>query len=245
VTPAISLANLTKTFPVERHSATLYRAVRDRMTAAPRYPRRYCALRDISFDVLPGEWIGVVGDNGAGKTTLLKVAAGLYEPNGGTVVVDGTVTLLAGLGLGMIEELTVEENVFLYGAIYGVPRGRLRHALGDIIDWAELGEFQSARLKTISTGMKTRLAFSITRYIDAEIFLFDEALTAGDKSFRTKCEDVFRAYQARNKTFVIATHDLGFVTAFCAKALWLHKSQLMAFGEAEMVVRQYREARSS
>lgn len=241
--PAISIRNLTKTFPVERHSATLYRALRHRFST-PSHPHRFFALNDITLDVQSGEWVGIVGNNGAGKTTLLKVTGGLYAPNQGSVTISGSATLLAGLGLGMIDELTVEENVFLYGAIYGLSRSLLQRVLPDIIAWAELGEFREARLKSLSTGMKTRLAFSTTRFIDTDIYLLDEALTAGDQSFRAKCTEVFRDFRARGKTFVIATHDLDFVTTFCAKALWLHKSRLVAFGDADDVVRQYRDGKA-
>jgi ABC-2 type transport system ATP-binding protein len=242
--PLVQLDGITKSFHIEREPTTAYRSIRRQLTGLFRPRNSFYALRDINLSVAAGEKIGIIGDNGSGKTTLLKIIAGLYKPSSGSVQVRGEITLLAGLGIGMIAELTVRENIFLYGAVYGMTREKVKDVFADIIEWAELHDFEDARLKTLSSGMKTRLAFSVTRYIDKEIYLWDEALTAGDRHFQAKCQTVFLEYQRSAKTFLVTTHDLAFVRTFCDRALWLHKGLLMGFGEPDFIVDQYQsEAR--
>jgi ABC-type polysaccharide/polyol phosphate transport system ATPase subunit len=187
--------------------------------------------------------VGLIGDNGSGKTTLLKLIAGLYRPTSGEVHVSEPVTLLAGLGIGMVDELTVEHNVLLYGAIYGLDRAELRPVLPEILEWAELADFGQAKLKTLSTGMRSRLAFSAMRHVDAGVYLMDEVLSAGDIRFKAKCEAVFDGYRLRPATFVVATHDVKFVLRFCDKALWLNKGRTVAFGDPARVVEEYMSSR--
>jgi ABC-2 type transport system ATP-binding protein len=154
----------------------------------------------------------------------------------------GDLTLLAGLGIGMVDELSVEENIFLYGAIYGMDREQIEAGLAEIIEWAELQDFAGAKLKTLSSGMRTRLAFSATRYLEKDIYLLDEALTAGDTTFQQKCEAVFHEYKKTNKTFLISTHDMNFVKIFCTKTLWLHKGRQVEFGDTAGVLEQYEQS---
>ena len=239
---ALQLQNVTKTFPVESHHATVYRALRKQIRRTTHSPHTFRALSDISFQVSRGEKIGIVGNNGSGKTTLLKVIAGLYQPTAGEVRTSGDLTLLAGLGIGMVDELSVEENIFLYGAIYGMDREQIEAGLAEIIEWAELQDFAGAKLKTLSSGMRTRLAFSATRYLEKDIYLLDEALTAGDTTFQQKCEAVFHEYKKTNKTFLISTHDMNFVKTFCTKTLWLHKGRQVEFGDTAGVLEQYEQS---
>ena len=199
----------------------------------------YFALHQISFDVARGDKIALIGNNGSGKTTLLKLIAGLYLPTVGSIDVDGRVLLLRGVGTGMLDELSVSENLFLYGIMYGMDRSTIREKFDEVLAWAELTDFASAELRTLSSGMRARLAFSITRHFDTDIFLLDEAFAVGDKDFRAKYEDVFRNLKNGERTYLIATHDLDFARMFCAKTLWLQKGRLMAFGETERVLRQY------
>lgn len=200
----------------------------------------YFALHQISLDIRRGDKIAVVGNNGSGKTTLLKLIAGLYRPTRGRIDVDGRVLLLRGVGTGMLDELSVGENLYLYGIIYGMERPRIEEKFDEVLEWAELTDFASAELRTLSSGMRARLAFSLTRHFDTDIFLLDEAFSVGDKDFRKKYEEVFRRLKKNgDRTYLIATHDLDFARMFCAKTIWLHKGRLMAFGETEMVLRQY------
>jgi ABC-type polysaccharide/polyol phosphate transport system ATPase subunit len=139
----------------------------------------------------------------------------------------------------MIDDLTLEDNVYLYGAIYGLEREAIREKFNEIVEWAELNTFVGAELRMLSSGMRARLAFSTIRHVEADIFLFDEALTAGDKSFKEKCDEVLEKYKGSDRTFVIATHDVEFAKKFCSKTLWLAKGEQMAFGETEEVVEKY------
>ena len=124
-----------------------------------------------------------------------------------------------------------------------LERKKTKKNLQEIIEWAELQGFERAKLKTLSTGMNTRLAFSITRHIESDIVLMDEALSAGDKNFRKKCEDVFENYKNNDRTFVFASHDLEFVKKFCTRTLWLQKGRQLAFGDTDLVLQRYSEAK--
>lgn len=237
--PVICLCDLSKRFPVRQGRISLLTMVRDSLFRHTAKPVMVEALRDVSLDIMRGEKIGLVGNNGAGKTTLLKIMAGLLRPDQGQLEIRGTVTFLAGYGIGMLDDLSVEENAVLYGAIYGLTRRTVLAAMDELLDWAELTDFRNAKLKTLSSGMHTRLAFSVTRYIERDLFLLDEALSAADRSFQLKCESVFAARKKGGKTYVVATHNLGFVTQFCEKALWLHHGRCVAFGPANEVVEAY------
>jgi ABC-2 type transport system ATP-binding protein len=219
----------------------MFKVLKGRLFGGASHYGSFFALNDINIEVLRGEKIGIIGNNGSGKTTLLKVISGIYPPNKGDVYRKGDVTLLTGLGMGMVDELSVEENVFLYGAIYGMDRKKIKEKFHEIIEWAELQNFVGAKVKNLSSGMKSRLAFSTTRYIETDIFLLDEALSAGDKTFREKCDDFFKKSKNNDTTFLIATHSLDFVRMFCNKTLWLHMNKQMAFGDTEMVLQQYEE----
>ena len=238
---AIRVEGLVKTFALELHHPTLFSALQQWVG---RHRRQFTALQDIDLDVRPGDRVGVIGDNGAGKTTLLKVVAGLMRPTAGHVTLRGSVTLLSGLAVGMVGEVTVTDNIALYGAIYGLNRAATRAHLRDVIEWAELQEFEGVKLKYLSSGMRTRLAFSALRHVDKDIYLLDEVLTAGDKNFLEKCDEVFRGYVRAGKTVLAATHDRRFVETFCNKVLWLHKGRRMAFGETAAIVPQYYGQRS-
>jgi ABC-type polysaccharide/polyol phosphate transport system ATPase subunit len=236
---AIRLSHVSKRFSLERKRLTMFRTLRERLFRVGGSAAGFYALKDINLEVRRGEKIGMVGDNGAGKTTLLKVIAGLHRPDQGQVLVDGDLCLLAGIGTGMLGELSVRENVYLYGAIYGMGRQQTRESFQDIIEWAELQDFVGAMLKDLSSGMRTRLAFSVARHIQTDVLLLDEALSAGDRNFRQKCSDYFEASRQSSRTFLVATHELDFVRTFCAKTLWLHRGQQMAFGETSEVLSQY------
>ncbi len=229
---------LGMTFPHNTAPLTLYRQV-ERLTRR-RAENRLRALDDLNFEIERGEWVGIVGNNGAGKTTLLKLIAGLYRPTGGILRVNGSAMLLSGLGIGMIGELTVRENVFLYGALYGISRPQLAQQFDEIIAWAELQDFVYAKFQTLSTGMRSRLAFSVARHAASAIHLQDEALTAGDKDFAAKCHAYYEAARASDRTFLIAAHDLSFIAKFCERTLWLAKGKQLAFGDTAEVLEKYR-----
>jgi ABC-type polysaccharide/polyol phosphate transport system ATPase subunit len=218
--------------------------LRSRLRGTARSGGRLCSLDDINIEVRAGEMVAIVGDNGAGKTTLLKTIAGLYAPTRGRIEVAGEVALLAGLGVGMIDELSVAENIHLYGAVCGLYRRTIRTHFDEIIEWAELEPFVDAELRTLSAGTRTRLAFAIARHIGSDLILMDEAFSTGDKRFQEKCEAFFRGSKAIGRTVLVATHNLEFVKEFCDRTLWLHKGKQMAFGPTSPVLAGYLESAS-
>ena len=234
----VRIRSLRKVFSREGYYRTAYRLVKSKMPG-DHDGSRYAALDNINLEVFRGEKVGIIGNNGAGKSTFLKTVAGLHKPSSGEVSVLGDVALLTGFGIGFVEELTVEENVFLYGAIHGMERESIRKKFDDIVQWAELESFRRFKLKALSSGMAARLAFSVARHIEADVVLLDEALTAGDKSFGRKCEEYFQDARSGGRTFLVATHDLTFVQAFCNKALWLEAGRQKAFGDADTIMQQY------
>ena len=139
----------------------------------------------------------------------------------------------------MIDDLSVRENIFFYGTVYGLDRDRIHQKLDEIIQWAELEDFVDSELRTLSLGMKSRLGFSTARHIETDIFLWDEALSAGDANFRQKCHTFFQEQKSAKITYILATHSLEFVESFCNKALWLQRGEQMAFGEASEVLTKY------
>ncbi len=239
----VRVEGLSKTFVVSQGPLTVSDWMRRILHRRREAPDVVVGLKEVTFEVQRGEWLGLVGDNGSAKTTLLKLVGGLYRPTRGRVRVDGKVTLLSALGIGMLEDLTVEENVLLYGTLYGVPRDRLREELGEIVEWAELDDFRGAPLRSLSSGMRTRLAFSAARHIDADVHLLDEALTAGDRRFRAKCEEHFQAARRSGGTYVIASHDLDFVERLCDRTLWLERGRAKALGDSKEILDRYRGVR--
>lgn len=238
---AVIINSLYRKFPTYTDRPTMFTFLQRLWSHDKKSFKPFFALQDINITITKGDKIGLIGNNGAGKTTLLKTIARLLMPTNGSVKINGEIIFLSGLGIGMVDELSVQENIFLYGAIYGIERHRLRTILHELLEWAGLENFVHAKLKTLSTGMRARLAFSIIRYIEANIFLLDEVLSAGDISFQQKCKDFFHRPINEDKTFILSTHDLDFLLSFCQKTLWLHKGQIVAFGDTETIIEEYRK----
>jgi lipopolysaccharide transport system ATP-binding protein len=235
---AIEVHGVSKTYriPHERHTT-----LAERLLSAFRPVRVEVleALQAVDLVVPTGRFIGIIGSNGSGKSTLLKIMAGLLMPNQGHVTVNGTLAPLLELGLGFHNELTVRENVELYGAVLGYPRAQLRRRTDEAIAFAELERFRDAKLKSLSSGMLVRLAFATALGADADILLLDEVLAVGDAQFQRKCIDVFTRLKEARKTIVLVSHDVGAVQRFCDRVFWLDKGRLVMSGEASEVVQTY------
>lgn len=242
VDTVIELNGVAREFPVASGRRSLFRVMKDAVSGAHPAPRT--ALDGVTLRVARGDKIAIIGNNAAGKSTLLKIVAGLLRPTRGAVSVNGEMVLLTTLGIGMIDEVTVLENTLLYGALYGVEPDRMRLALDDIFSWAGIVGYEESKLKVLSTGTRARLAFSVVRHIAADIFLIDEALSAGDVTFRAKCRAFFDEAHHRNRTFLVATHDLEFAESFCTSALWLDHGRVAAFGDSGEVVARYVDSQS-
>lgn len=191
----------------------------------------FWADREISFSLEKGDMLGIIGTNGAGKSTLLKVVSGIMEPTKGTVKRNGTIAALLELGSGFDKDLTVRENTYLRGAMLGYTREFMDKTYEHIIEFAELQEFQDRPFKQLSSGMKSRLAFSIASLVHPDILILDEVLSVGDGAFRKKSENKMREIIADGTTTILVTHSISQVREMCNKVLWLHKGKQIEFGD--------------
>lgn len=235
---AIEVHNVHKAFriPHERRT-TLAERILGLLRPVPY--ERFEALCGLDLTIEAGSFVGIIGSNGSGKSTLLKVIAGLLVPDAGDVRVNGSVSALLELGLGFSPELTVRENVELYGAILGYPRRHMAARIETAIGFAELERFRDAKLKNLSTGMQMRLAFATALQASSDILLLDEILAVGDAGFQRKCLDVFADLKQRRTTVVLVTHDLGQVRRFCDSAVLVAAGRVVATGETEAVIARY------
>ncbi|MBI1357923.1 MAG: ATP-binding cassette domain-containing protein [Acidobacteria bacterium] len=220
-------------------SETLFRLLRRAVFGGKIRARTFRALTDVNLEVARGEIVGIVGNNGAGKTTLLKTLAGIYRPTEGRVRVEGAVSYFAGLGVGLVGDLSLRDNLFLYGAICGMRRSKVREVFDEVLEWAELTEFVDAPLRTLSTGMRGRFAFSVARHAESENLFLDEAFTAGDARFKDKCNQFFEQRRNGPQTILAATHSLDFARHYCTKALWMEYGKKRAWGDVDAVLDEY------
>ena len=202
------------------------------------------ALDGVSFDVNQGEAFGIIGRNGAGKSTLLRLLARTMRPDEGVVEINGKTSTLLQLGVGFNPELSGSRNVFLGGLAHGLRLKEIGERYDSIVAYAELDNAIDRPLKTYSTGMHSRLAFSISMHLDPDILLLDEVLAVGDESFRTKSLESMRELLDRSGTIVFVSHSLDVLAEFCDRAMWLDDGKVRLVGQADEVVSLYREASS-
>lgn len=199
----------------------------------------FWADKNVTFELERGDMLGIVGTNGAGKSTLLKAVSGIMAPTEGYIEVNGTVAALLELTSGFDGDLTVRENTYLRGALLGYTRKFMNEMYDQIIDFAELRDFEDRPFKQLSSGMKSRLAFSIACLVNPDILILDEVLSVGDGSFRKKSGDKMKEILARGVTGILVSHSLTQVRELCNKVLWLDHGRQMAFGEAQEICDQY------
>jgi lipopolysaccharide transport system ATP-binding protein/teichoic acid transport system ATP-binding protein len=198
------------------------------------------ALKDVSFDVIHGEAFGVVGQNGAGKSTLMRCMAGTLRPDEGRVVVTGRTSTLLQLGVGFNAELSGARNIYLGGLVAGLSRADVDERFDQIVEYSELGDAVYRPLKTFSSGMFSRLAFSVAMHLDPDVLLLDEVLAVGDASFREKSMETMRDLLSRSGSIVFVSHNVRSLAEFCDRALWLDDGEVVKIGDAEEVVEAYR-----
>lgn len=200
----------------------------------------FWADRNVTFKLERGDMLGIVGTNGAGKSTLLKAVTGIMVPTEGTVKVKGNIAALLELASGFDPDLTVRENAYLRGALLGYTRSFMDERYDEIIRFAELEEFQDYAFKQLSSGMKSRLAFSIACLVDPDILILDEVLSVGDGAFREKSAARMREILSRGVTGILVSHSVSQVRELCNKCLWLDHGKQIAFGETKMICDAYR-----
>jgi ABC-2 type transport system ATP-binding protein len=203
--------------------------------------RRFWALRNASFTVRRGESIGVIGPNGAGKSTLLLVLAGIITPSEGQVEVDGHISTLLSLAAGFDQELSGYDNIALAGALMGIPHDTVQQITPEVVEFADIGAFIDAPLKTYSSGMRARLGFAIATAVDPDILLLDEVLQTGDEVFREKSRQRIISILTAAKAVVLVTHDMTWVTEFCTRAILIEDGRVTLDGNPEDVVQTHRE----
>ncbi|HVS36424.1 MAG TPA: ABC transporter ATP-binding protein [Gemmataceae bacterium] len=248
--PSIRVEGLSKRYRVNgAGGGAAYRTLRESLTewAAGWLRRRpsggavrdFWALKDVDFDIQPGEVVGVIGRNGAGKSTLLKILSRITHPTAGQVELRGRVGSLLEVGTGFHPELTGRENIYLNGAILGMKRREITRQFGDIVEFAELGEFIDTPVKRYSSGMYVRLAFAVAAHITPEILLVDEVLAVGDHAFQRKCLGQMGAIARGGRTVLVVTHQMEVVQHLCANALLFERGRLALRGETKAVVNHY------
>jgi len=199
----------------------------------------FWALKAINFSVEYGESIGVIGENGSGKSTLLKVIANILRPNRGKVKASGKIAPILELGVGFHPDLTVKENVSVYGSIMGLKNSEVKRRMSSMLEFSSLERFKDAKLKNLSSGMQMRLGFSVAIETNPDIFLIDEALAVGDMEFQQKCMNKFKEFKGEKKTIVLVSHALNLVKEFCEKTVFLSRGEMISFGKTDDVVNEY------
>jgi len=211
-------------------------------------PRQYrkedvlpSGVRNISLDIQQGEVLGIVGRNGSGKSTLLKIMAGVFPPDNGIISSKGSVSLLAGVGVGFHKELTGRENAYLYGALMGRTQQQIDELIGEIQDFAELKHHFDRPIRTYSSGMKSRLGISVATAFRPDLLLIDEVLGVGDASFRKKSEDRVKQLIQDSGTVVIVSHSMGLLSSICTRIAVIENGGLAKIGEPEESIKFYKD----
>lgn len=242
--PAIRFQNVSKRFEFTgRRPQSVWERIRARLLhpSVSDSERELWALRDVSFDVMPGQCVGLIGRNGSGKSTALKLVARILRPAAGVVTVRGRVSALLELGAGFHTDLTGRENIFLNGAVLGLTDAEVARRFDDIVAFAELEEFIDMPVKHYSSGMYMRLGFSVAIHVSPDILIIDEVLSVGDQAFKTKCIDRIYEMKRQGITIMIVSHNLDTMRKLCTHLIWLENGRIRSQGVAEEIAEQYHE----
>lgn len=236
---AIDILNITKVYK-------LYNKPSDRLKETFSFKKKilhrdFLALKNVSFNVYEGEILGIIGKNGSGKSTILKIITNVLTPTSGTAVVNGKIAALLELGAGFNMEYTGIENIYLNGQMIGFSKEEMDEKLEDIVNFADIGEHIYQPVKTYSSGMFARLAFSVAISVDPDILIVDEALSVGDVFFQNKCYRKFEDFRKRGKTILFVTHDMGSVIKYCNRAILLNAGEKIAEGNPQEMVDLYKK----
>lgn len=236
--PVISCRNVSKIF--RRHAGPqLAREHLKALFTRKTRPNDFYALRDVSFEVNDGESLAIIGGNGAGKSTLLSLVAGLTCPDRGSLSVNGRVAALLQLGSGFHPDLTGAENVVINASLLGFSQKQTKELFPSIVEFSGIGDFINEPLRTYSSGMVVRLAFSVAINVDPDILIIDEVLAVGDMAFQEKCSERIRALRRARKTFVCVSHALPMLLELCDHAIWLDHGELILSGNVQDVIAGY------
>lgn len=236
---AIEVHNLYKSFklPTEQTSG-LKQAIFNHLRGIKGHKEQK-VLKGLDFKIEKGEFIGIIGRNGSGKSTLLKILAGIYYPEKGNIIINGSLVPFIELGVGFNPELTGRENVYMNGALLGFSNEEMDKMYDDIWEFAELKDFQDQKLKNYSSGMQVRLAFSIAIRAKGDILLLDEVLAVGDAAFQQKCANYFRSLKDSGQTVILVTHSMDDVRKFCTRAILIDNGEIVKQGDPKKIADAY------
>ena len=200
------------------------------------------AVKNISFQLKKGEILGIIGKNGSGKSTLLRAIAGIFSPNSGTINLHGNSVALLSIGVGFQKELSGRDNILLSGLLMGFSEKQVQEKTDEIIEFSELGRFIDSPVRTYSSGMYSKLAFSVTAILETDILLIDEVLSVGDSRFKKKSyRKMKELISARDRTVVIVSHDSKAVADLCTKVLWINDGEFVRFGDTKEILAEYEQ----
>lgn len=240
--PILEIQNIGKKYQIQ-HLAGGYLSLRERMVSALKFERNttedFWALKNISFEVQPGESIGIIGRNGAGKSTLLKILSKITPPTTGRIVSRGRIASLLEVGTGFHPELTGRENIFFNGSLLGMKRKEIEAKFDDIVDFSGVEKFLDTPLKHFSSGMQLRLAFAVAAYLDPEILIIDEVLAVGDSAFQKKCTQKMSEVSNQGRTILFVSHNMQAVRSICSKAIMIRSGEIMSHGLTDPIIEQY------
>lgn len=223
----------------EEFSYDLKKTVLSFLEGKYRKPAKKLVIEQIDLAVKSGEKIGIIGPNGSGKSTLLKIICGILQPTRGKVWVRGQIAPLIELGAGFDSEISVRDNIILYGVLLGFSRSEMSQRSRSILDFAELQEYALVPVKALSSGMVARLGFAIATDVQPDILILDEVLSVGDESFKNKCKQRIEKFWQGNAAILVVSHDLGLVKQACERVIWLNKGKVVAAGKADEIVEEY------
>lgn len=241
--PILEIRGISKKFRIQ-HEYVPYLSLRDSITSLFSQNEKssgedFWALKDISFDVFPGESIGIIGKNGAGKSTLLKILSKITPPTGGKIISRGRIASLLEVGTGFHPELTGRENIFLNGSILGMKRKEIQKKFGEIVDFSAVEKFLDTPLKHYSSGMQLRLAFAVAAFLEPEILLIDEVLAVGDAEFQRKCLGKMDEVIKGGRTVLFVSHNMTAINSLCKNCIYLKNGEIAAVGNQEKVINIY------
>jgi ABC-2 type transport system ATP-binding protein len=240
VAPIIDVQGLGIQFERGQRSANKrLKEVFTRRGQAPNHSKSFWALRDVSFQIQPGEAVGIVGANGQGKSTLLKIIAGVLLPDEGRVVVNGGVAPLIEVTGGFVGELTARDNIWLTAGLHGLTKKQIEERFDEIVEFSEVGEFLDMPFRHFSSGMKVRLGFSVITTLDEPIVLVDEVLAVGDRDFRDKCLLRMKELLSGGRTLFLVSHSEPTLREFCERGLYIKKGQLITDGTVDEALDAY------
>lgn len=240
--PILEASNIGKKYRIG-HLQGSYLSLRERIAGLAKFTRTsfedFWALNDVSFNIQPGQSVGIIGKNGAGKSTLLKILSRITPPTTGKIITRGRIASLLEVGTGFHPELTGRENIFFNGSLLGMKRKEIASRFDAIVDFSGTEKFLDTPLKHYSSGMQLRLAFSVAAFLEPEILVIDEVLAVGDAEFQTKCLRKMEDVRGNGRTILFVSHNMGAVSQLCSTAMYLHHGKLIAEGKTSEIIGKY------